>query len=152
MSKIIIYADGGCRGNQNKENIGGWGAILKYQGKIKEIRGNTINTTNNIMEMTACIEAIKIIETNDIPIELYVDSQYVCNGLNKWIHNWKKKGWKTSSKKPVKNKNLWIELDKLVSSFSDIKVLKVKGHAGIELNERADELVNIAMDELIYEE
>ncbi len=149
MRKIIIYADGGCRGNQNKENIGGWGAVLKHQDKTKEIKGNTRNTTNNIMEMTACIEAVRTVKTKGIPIELYVDSQYVCDGLNKWIHNWKKKCWRTSNKKPVKNKALWIELDKFIRSFSDIQVIKVKGHAGIELNERADELVNIAMDELI---
>ena len=148
MGKIIIHCDGGCRGNQSKENVGGWGAILEYRGNIKEIYGNARNTTNNIMEMVACIESMKAIKDKSIPIEIISDSQYVVMGINEWIHGWIKKGWRNSQKKPVENKDLWQELYKLKNEFDDISFIKCKGHSDNEGNNRADELANIAMGEI----
>lgn len=148
MDKIVIYADGGCRGNQNETNIGGWGAVLQYKDKVKEICGGERNTTNNVMELTAAIKALEAIQTKNIPVQLHMDSAYVVNGLNEWIHNWVKKGWRKSNKKPVENKELWIKLNELRSEQSSVEVIKVKGHAGVELNELADQLANKAMDEL----
>lgn len=149
MDKIIIYADGGCRGNQFNENIGGYGIVIKYKDKIKEIKGNTKNTTNNIMELTSCIEALKAIKDKTIPIEIIMDSQYVITGINEWIFGWIKKGWKNSKKQTVENKELWKELYNLKQEFTDIKFLKCKGHSDNEGNNRADELANDAMDEII---
>lgn len=146
MTKIIVYADGGCRGNGKEENIGGWGVTMEYKGRVKEIYGAVPNTTNNQMEITACIEALKGIKTNHISIELHCDSAYVVNGMNQWVNGWIKNGWKTKDKKPVKNKELWQELVNLCNKQDEVSFKKTKGHAGIELNERADELVNIAMD------
>lgn len=148
MDKLIIYADGGCRGNQNTENIGGWGVVLKFKEKTKEIYGGERNTTNNKMELTAAIESLKGLKTNHIPIEIHMDSAYVVNGMNDWIHGWIKKNWRKSNKKPVENKELWIQLNELRNKQQNIQFLKVKGHAGVELNELADELANKAMDEL----
>lgn len=148
MDKIIIYCDGACSGNQFDENIGGWGAVLKYKNKTKEIYGGEKNTTNNVMELTAAIKALEEIKTTNIPVEVYADSSYLVNGMNEWVHNWVKKGWKTAKKKPVENKELWVRLKELVDKQNDIKFIKVKGHNGIELNEKADELANKGMDEL----
>lgn len=145
---IIIYADGGCRGNQSDTNIGGWGAVLQWNGLTQEIRGATYNTTNNRMELTSIIEALAIIENTTIPVEVYMDSQYVVTGINQWIYGWLKKGWKTSTNKPVENRDLWEELLKLKFQFKDITFNKCKGHSGNLLNDRADRLANIAMDEL----
>jgi ribonuclease HI len=148
MDKIIIYCDGGCRGNQNVENVGGWGAVLKYKEKVKELFGGEKNTTNNVMELTAAIKALEAIKTTHIPIQMYIDSAYVINGMNEWIHGWIKKGWKKSNKKPVENKELWIMLNELRNKQSSVEFIKVKGHDGVELNELADQLANKAMDEL----
>ncbi len=133
--KIIIYTDGACSGNPG---IGGWGAVLLYNENKKEIYGGDKNTTNNKMELTAVIEALKILKKK-CPVEIYTDSQYVKNGITGWIFNWKKNGWKTANKKDVLNKELWQQLDNLVSQYN-IKWFWVKGHCNIELNERADEL------------
>lgn len=149
MDKIQIWCDGGCRGNQNKENIGAWGVVLKYKNNTKELNGATINTTNNKMELQACIEGLKAILNRALPVEVVLDSNYVLKGITEWIHNWIKKGWKTSQKKPVENKELWQELYELKNQFANIEFVKCKGHTNNEGNIRADELCNIAMDTIV---
>lgn len=148
MEKIYVYCDGGCRGNGKKENKGGWGVYLTYQGKSRCLYGGAKNTTNNIMELTSCIEGLKALKRRDLPVEVVMDSAYVINGITKWIFNWKQKGWVTSKKEPVENKALWEELDALKSTFSSIEFIKVKGHADNAGNNKADELANKGMDEL----
>lgn len=145
MSKIIIYTDGGCRGNQNDENIGGWGAVLAYKGIYKELYAGVRNTTNNKMELTGVIKALEALKVTHIPIEVYADSAYVVNGCNEWLAGWKKKGWK-KAKGEIMNLDLWKQLDKLILMQDDIKILKVKGHSTNEWNNLADELANKAMD------
>lgn len=147
--KIIIYTDGGCRGNQNKENVGGWGVVLKYQGITKELKGNARNTTNNIMELTSCIEALKVINRKTTETIITMDSQYVIKGVNEWVDNWIKNGWKNSKKKPVENKELWKELLELKNQFTNITFQHCYGHGNNVGNNRADELANEAMDEII---
>jgi ribonuclease HI len=144
MKKIDIYTDGACRGNPGP---GGWGALLIYKDADKAIYGGETDTTNNRMEMTAIIEALKIVKM-DCNITLYTDSKYVMDGITKWLSNWKKKGWITSNKKPVKNKDLWQILEESISKHN-IEWQWVKGHAGIPGNEKADELANQGIDELI---
>lgn len=148
MEVIKVGTDGGCRGNQKDNNVGGWGVVLKYKGHVKELYGGERNTTNNIQELKAVINALKTIKTTKIPIRIYSDSAYVINGITQWVKGWKKKGWKKSDGKKVENVELWKELDKLVLLQNDIQFVKVKGHAGIEINERADQLANLAMDEV----
>mgnify|MGYP001852297172 FL=1 len=136
MEKVTIYTDGACSGNPGP---GGWGAILMCQGKKKEIAGGCKNTTNNIMEITAVIESLKLLKFA-CEVDLYSDSAYVVNAFRqKWIENWKKNNWKTASKEPVKNKELWQELDKL-TQIHQVKFHKVKGHSDNEFNNRCDEL------------
>jgi len=142
MNEITIYTDGACSGNPGK---GGWGAILIYAKEEKYLSGSNQLTTNNQMELTATIEALKAI-VKPHNIALYTDSQYVKNGITSWIFNWKKNGWKTAAKKEVKNKELWIELDSLIKIHS-ISWDWVKGHSGHPENERADLLANIAIEE-----
>ena len=141
---IYIYTDGACRGNPGP---GGWGALLQYEEYKKEINGFSLLTTNNIMELTAVIESLKLIK---FPSEIVIttDSTYVKNGINDWIHSWKSKGWKTANKKPVKNKELWKKLDNL-SSLHTIEWKWVRGHTGHFGNERADQLANDAIDKNI---
>lgn len=146
--KIYLFCDGGCRGNQEKINIGGWGAFLQYKGFEKELWGNTKNTTNNIMELTSAIEGLKAIKNKMIPVEVIMDSQYVVQGINTWIQGWINKNWQTKNKQPVKNKELWQELYNLKTQFKDINFRQILGHAGNYGNERADLLANRAMDEL----
>jgi ribonuclease HI len=141
--KVEIFTDGACKGNPGP---GGWGAILRYGNKEKEINGYNSSTTNNIMELTAVIEALKQIK-KPYAINITTDSTYVKNGITDWIHNWKNNGWKTAAKKNVKNKELWIELDSLIQSHK-INWIWVKGHSGHPENERADELANNAIVEL----
>lgn len=143
MEKIIIYTDGGCRGNPG---LGGWGAWLRYKGHDKKIKGAQANTTNNQMELMAVIKALEAIELAGIDINLYTDSKYVIQGINEWIKSWKLKSWKTASKKPVKNVELWKRLDELNKKYH-ISWHWVKGHSGDEGNELADSLANQAMDE-----
>ena len=141
MNEVTIYTDGACSGNPGK---GGWGAILIYGKEEEHISGSKQLTTNNQMELTATIQALKIIEKPS-NIGLYTDSQYVKNGITNWIFNWKKNGWKTANKKPVANKDLWIELDKYVD-FHSVNWFWVKGHSGNHYNEIADKLAVKAMN------
>jgi len=143
MKSIKIYTDGACRGNPG---IGGWGAIIQFQNNSKELFGGRAETTNNQMEMQAVIEGLKALK-EPCRIILYTDSKYVMDGITTWIHGWKKNNWKTASKKPVKNMELWQELDQLVNQH-EITWKWVKGHAGIPGNERADELANKGIDNL----
>ena len=137
---LNIYTDGACKGNPG---IGGWGAILEYGNTKKEIKGYSINTTNNIMELTAVIKALECLNRK-CKIVITTDSNYVKNGITDWIRSWKNNGWKTAKKSPVKNKELWIKLDSLVANH-DIDWKWIKGHSGHPQNERADELANEAI-------
>lgn len=151
MSKIIIFCDGGCRNNQGDNNIGGWGTLLTHDNHEVELYGGDRNTTNNKMEITACIKALEYIESNkSIPVELHCDSSYVVDTFNEgWINGWIARGWRKSDKKPVKNKELWMRLHSLYQSMDSVKFVKVKGHSDNEGNNKADALANKAMDELI---
>ena len=143
MNEITIYTDGACSGNPGK---GGWGAILIDAKEEKYLSGSNQLTTNNQMELTATIKALKAI-VKPHNIALYTDSQYVKNGITSWIINWKKNGWKTANKKSVANKDLWIELDKYVK-FHSVSWFWVKGHSGDHYNEIADQLAVNAMNEV----
>lgn len=179
MNILRIYTDGACSGNQNENNIGGWGAVLEYGEAQKELYGGELNTTNNRMELTAAIEAFKALKKEGQTIEVFSDSSYVMNCFReKWYVGWEKNGWKNSSKKDVENQDLWKELLALVRKHS-VTFYRVKGHVNLnskttdfdklyekflewngtkfsfedfkyvtEKNNRADELCNIAMDEL----
>lgn len=146
--RVVMYCDGGCRGNQERKNVGGWGVVLKWGEHVKELHGAERDTTNNKMELTAAIEGLRAIRDKNVGVDVHVDSSYVLNGITSWIFGWMKKGWKNSKKEPVANKELWIELHEEREKFADIEFHKVKGHAGDAGNERADELANLAMDEL----
>ena len=137
---VVIYTDGACSGNPGP---GGCGAILTYGDKSKEISGGEANTTNNRMELLAAISALDALKKPS-RVELHTDSQYVMKGITQWIHGWKKNGWKTADKKPVKNAELWQRLDE-ARRRHEIDWRWVKGHAGHEQNERADELARMAM-------
>ena len=139
-----IYTDGGCRGNPGP---GGWGGVLQAGSAEKELWGGEANTTNNRMELTAVIRALGAL-TRPASVQIHTDSQYVQKGISQWIHNWKRNGWKTADKKPVKNADLWQELDR-ISQQHRITWLWVKGHAGHPGNERADTLANRGIDELL---
>lgn len=143
-NKVIIYTDGACSGNPGP---GGWGAILMYKGAKKEISGGCKNTTNNIMEVTAVIEALKCLKVES-DVQVYSDSAYTVNAFNqKWIYGWIKKGWKTASGEPVKNQELWQELYNLTQKHK-VQFIKVKGHADNEYNNRCDELARNAIKKL----
>ena len=145
MNKTVeIYTDGACLGNPGP---GGWGAILIYNEHQKEISGGEKETTNNRMEIRAVIEALRILKKSS-KITVYTDSIYVKDGITKWISAWKKNGWRTSDKKPVKNDDLWKRLDELAQQH-DIEWLWVKGHAGHEGNERADQLANRGVESVL---
>ena len=139
-----IYTDGGCRGNPGP---GGWGVVLQAGSAEKELWGGEANTTNNRMELTAVIRALGAL-TRPASVQIHTDSQYVQKGISQWIHNWKRNGWKTADKKPVKNADLWQELDR-ISQQHRITWLWVKGHAGHPGNERAATLANRGIDELL---
>ena len=143
MEKVVIYTDGACSGNPGP---GGWGTILIYKNVKKEISGYMENTTNNIMEITAVIEGLKLLKY-ECEVEIYSDSAYVVNAFNNhWIEGWRKKNWINSSKEPVKNKELWQELYDLTKKH-DVKFIKVKGHSDNEYNNRCDELARLAIKE-----
>lgn len=142
MKNVIIYTDGGCRGNPGP---GGWGAVLTYGNHQRSIKGFKQDTTNNQMELMAAIKALQSL-TQECQIDLYTDSVYVRNGITDWMDNWKRKNWRTANKKPVKNKQLWQDLD-AQNIRHQVTWHWVKGHAGNEGNEAADALANMAMDE-----
>lgn len=140
MKTVTIYTDGACSGNPGP---GGWGALLRYGEVEKELSGGELETTNNRMELTAAIESLNALKQPCV-VELYTDSTYVKDGINGWIHGWKKNGWKTAAKKPVKNADLWQLLDEAVKRHT-VHWHWVKGHAGDEGNERADALARGAV-------
>lgn len=144
MEEVVIYTDGACSGNPGP---GGWGTILMYKGNSKEISGNKKDTTNNIMELTAVIEGLKMLKF-PCNVKLYSDSAYVVNAfLQGWIDNWVKNNWKTSNKEPVKNKELWEELYALTKTHK-VEFIKVKGHSDNEYNNRCDALARDAIEEI----
>ena len=144
MEEITIYTDGACSGNPGP---GGWGAILMFGDTKKEISGGLDNTTNNVMELTAVIESLKMLK-RPCRVDLYSDSAYVVNAfLQKWIYGWIKKNWKTAGNDPVKNKELWQELYGL-TKIHDVTFHKVKGHADIVFNNRSDELARMERNKI----
>lgn len=134
---VDAFTDGACKGNPG---IGGWGVLLQYGGQTRELFGGEAHTTNNRMELTAVIRALEALNRR-CRVRLHTDSKYVQQGISVWIHTWKKRGWKTTDKKPVKNEDLWRRLDELAAGH-EIEWLWVRGHAGHDGNERADELAN----------
>ena len=145
MGKTVeIYTDGACRGNPGP---GGWGVLLRYNDKEKELYGAETETTNNRMELMAAIQGLEAL-TEKCVVRLTTDSTYVKNGITEWLVNWKRKNWKTANKKPVKNIDLWQRLDR-VAEEHDIEWCWVKGHSGHAENERVDQLANLGIDELL---
>ena len=139
---VRIYTDGACKGNPGP---GGWGALLRTGESENELFGGESNTTNNRMELTAVIRALEALDRR-CQVEVYTDSQYVQKGISEWMHDWKRRGWRTAEKKPVKNQDLWQELDRLAESHN-IAWHWVRGHAGHPENERADALANRGVEE-----
>lgn len=139
--RVIVHTDGACSGNPGP---GGWGAILEFNGREKEVFGGAPETTNNRMELTAAIEALRALK-GPSAVELHTDSEYLRNGISKWIHGWKRNGWKTADRKPVKNTDLWQTLESLTETH-DVDWRWVRGHAGHDLNERADALARQGME------
>tara|TARA_Y100000992_G_scaffold286994_1_gene239393 strand:- start:2573 stop:3004 length:432 start_codon:yes stop_codon:yes gene_type:complete len=139
---IKVYTDGACKGNPGP---GGWGVYIQSNEDEKELYGGNPETTNNQMEMQAALEALKHLKDEDEVIELYTDSNYLKQGITEWIHKWKKNNWKTAAKKPVANRDLWIEISDLNEKMT-VEWNWVKGHAGDPGNERADELANIGAE------
>jgi ribonuclease HI len=143
MKTVEAFTDGGCRGNPG---LGGWGAVLRFGAYEKELKGSESETTNNRMELMAAISALTAL-SEPCSVVLTTDSTYVKDGITKWIRNWKANGWRTAAKKPVKNKDLWQQLD-VQCLHHTVDWRWVKGHTGHEGNERADALANQAMDEV----
>lgn len=147
MKEVTIYTDGACRGNGKEDTIGGLGIVLIYNDNIKEIKEAFTNTTNNKMELMAVIKALSLLKES-CSVKLYSDSAYVVNAVNSnWTESWLKNNWKNSKKEPVKNRELWEELLKLLS-IHNVTFIKVKGHSDDKYNNRCDKLANIAMDEI----
>jgi len=140
---VELYTDGACRGNPGP---GGWGVLMHYRDHEKELWGGEAATTNNRMELMAAIRGLESLKRG-CPVKLYTDSKYVMQGITEWIDNWKAKGWKTAAKKPVKNVDLWQRLDQ-ARQRHQVQWVWVKGHAGHDGNERADELANRGIDDL----
>jgi len=143
VEPVRIYTDGACKGNPGP---GGWGAVVRMEGEERELFGGEPQTTNNRMELTAVIRALELLK-HPCHIEVYTDSQYVQKGISDWLHDWKRRGWRTADKKSVKNEDLWRELDRLAGPHR-IAWHWVKGHAGHPENERADALANRGVEEL----
>lgn len=141
--RVVIHTDGACSGNPGP---GGWGAILEWNGHRRELKGAEAHTTNNRMELMAAIMALETLK-RPCTVEVYTDSQYLRDGITKWIHGWKRNGWRTADKKPVKNAELWQRLDAALARHK-ITWHWVRGHAGHDLNERADELARAAIAEI----
>jgi ribonuclease HI len=141
--KVVIYTDGACSGNPGP---GGWGAVLIWGSTEKELWGGELATTNNRMELMAAIQALEALK-RPCKVELHTDSQYLRTGITEWLHAWKARGWKTAAKAPVKNDDLWKRLDG-ARARHDVDWRWVKGHAGHELNERADELARRGLQEI----
>jgi ribonuclease HI len=141
--RVIIHTDGACSGNPGP---GGWGAILEWNGHKRELKGGEPHTTNNRMELMAAIMALEALK-RPCTAEVHTDSQYLRDGITKWIHGWKRNGWRTADKKPVKNAELWQRLDAALARH-DVSWHWVRGHAGHDLNERADELARAAIVEI----
>ena len=139
-TRVVVFTDGACSGNPGP---GGWGAILTFGETQKELKGGETLTTNNRMELMAAISALEAMKRPCV-VELHTDSQYVKNGITSWIHNWKRNGWRTADKKPVKNEDLWKRLDEALA-IHKVDWRWVKGHAGHEMNERADELARAGL-------
>lgn len=142
MSIVTIFTDGSCRGNPGP---GGWAAILQYQNKELIVSGHEPHTTNNRMELKAAVEALKALR-RPCKVHIHTDSQYVKQGITAWIFNWRRNGWKSADKKPIKNQDLWIELDESTKPH-EVQWSWVKGHNGHHMNERVDELARQAMEE-----
>lgn len=138
--RVVIFTDGACSGNPGP---GGWGAVLRWGDTEKELSGGAAETTNNRMELTAAIEALSALK-RPCAIDLTTDSEYLRNGIMKWINGWKRNGWRTADRKPVKNADLWVRLDELTARH-DVTWHWVKGHAGDEMNERVDGLARQAI-------
>lgn len=148
MKKVEIYTDGACRGNGKSTNVGGYGIVLIYGDVIKEVNKSFKDTTNNIMELTSVVDALKMLKET-CEVSLYSDSAYVVNGIEQsWLSSWMKNNWKTANGKPVKNQSLWLELSQLLKKHK-VTFLKVKGHADNVWNNRCDELANEAMDAML---
>jgi ribonuclease HI len=144
MSELTIYTDGACRGNPGP---GGWGALIQDASGERELSGAESDTTNNRMELTAAIMALRALPAGSAP-DLYTDSEYVMKGLNEWLPAWKARGWKTAAKKPVKNQDLWQALDE-ANARHRVRWHWVKGHSGNDGNEHVDRLANLAIDRLL---
>jgi ribonuclease HI len=150
MDKIIIFCDGACSNNQQRQNRGGWGAVLGYRGRFREISGAERDTTNNRMELLACIRALEAVKNRDLPVEVHTDSAYLANCLLQgWYRRWQRNGWQTAAKKPVENRDLWQRLLALKEAFPRLSFHKVAGHSQVELNERADQLAKAAIETLL---
>ena len=143
MSRVVAYTDGACSGNPGP---GGWGAILRFRGKERELKGGEAQTTNNRMEMMAVISALNALN-RPCAVSICTDSQYVMKGMTEWLRGWKARGWKTAAKEPVKNEDLWRALDAAVSRHQ-VSWTWVKGHAGHAENERADQLAREGIADL----
>jgi ribonuclease HI len=141
--RVIVHTDGACSGNPGP---GGWGAILQWNGHTRELKGGEPHTTNNRMELMAAIMALETLKRS-CEVEVHTDSQYLRDGITKWIHGWKRNGWRTADKKPVKNAELWQRLDAALTHHH-VSWHWVRGHAGHDLNERADELARTAIVEM----
>ena len=143
--QVHIYTDGACRGNPGP---GGWGVLLRYQDREKELRGAENDTTINRMELTAAIKGLEALSREPCRVVLTTDSQYLKNGITQWLSEWKSRGWKTANKRPVKNVDLWQRLDGVVAKHQ-VTWQWVKGHSGHAENDRADRLANQAIDEML---